>query len=110
MAAISDYRRQLDLSNGIVSTTYQYHGASYRREVFASHPDDVIVIRLTQTGGGSYTGSVTLTGTHGETTRGETTGGSPPPRSPARSTTGCGTAPWSRPPARPAGSRSTAPR
>ena len=77
MAAISDYRRQLDLSNGIVSTSYRYGGATYRREVFASHPDDVIVIRLSQTGGGSHTGSVTLAGTHGETTHGETAGGLP---------------------------------
>jgi alpha-L-fucosidase 2 len=66
LSAITNYRRQLDLSNGIASVTYQHRGVTYRREVFASHPDDVIVIRLTQSGGGSHTGSVSLAGTHGE--------------------------------------------
>ncbi|WP_328676933.1 glycosyl hydrolase family 95 catalytic domain-containing protein [Streptomyces sp. NBC_00343] len=62
----SDYRRSLDLSNGVVSATYRHRGASFRREVYASHPDDVIVIRLT--GGGDHTGVISLEGTHGETT------------------------------------------
>ncbi|AUG81997.1 glycosyl hydrolase [Kitasatospora sp. MMS16-BH015] len=66
-AAISGYRRSLDLSNGLAVTSYQAGGASYRREVFASHPDDLLVIRLSQTGGGTFTGSLTLTGTRGET-------------------------------------------
>ncbi|GIG62506.1 hypothetical protein Lfu02_68780 [Longispora fulva] len=68
IGAISGYQRALDLSNGIVTTSYTYQGVTYRREMFASYPDDVIVIRLTQTGGGSYTGSVSLNGMHGETT------------------------------------------
>ncbi|MFF2995079.1 glycoside hydrolase N-terminal domain-containing protein [Streptomyces sp. NPDC057950] len=62
----SDYRRRLDLSNGVVSATYRHQGVSYRREAYASHPDDVVVIRLT--GGGTHTGSVSLAGTHGEST------------------------------------------
>ncbi|GLY95344.1 glycoside hydrolase N-terminal domain-containing protein [Actinoplanes sp. NBRC 103695] len=62
---IGDYRRQLDLSNGVVSATYRHDGARYRREVYASHPDDVVIIRLT---GGPHTGAVSLAGTHGETT------------------------------------------
>ncbi|MEZ0095147.1 glycoside hydrolase N-terminal domain-containing protein [Streptacidiphilus sp. EB129] len=67
-SAISGYRRQLDLSNGYVSATYQLGGVTYTREVYASHPDDVVVLRLRQSGSGGYTGSVALTGTHGETT------------------------------------------
>jgi alpha-L-fucosidase 2 len=63
---VTGYRRQLDLSNGVVSAGYDFQGAHYQREVYASHPDDVVVIRLTQRGGGSYTGSVSLEGTHGE--------------------------------------------
>ena len=70
LSAVKDYRRRLDLSNGVVTASYTYKGAHYRREVYSSHPDDVLVIRLTQTGGGSYTGSVSLAGTHGETTTG----------------------------------------
>ncbi|QRP49883.1 glycoside hydrolase N-terminal domain-containing protein [Amycolatopsis sp. FDAARGOS 1241] len=63
---VRDYRRTLDLSNGLVTATYGLRGAKYRREVYTSHPDDVVVIHLTQQGGGSYTGSVTLEGTRGE--------------------------------------------
>jgi len=69
MSAVSDYRRTLDLSNGYVSATYQYGGVTYTREAYASHPDDVVVVRLKQSGGGSYTGNVALSGTHGETTQ-----------------------------------------
>ncbi|MFF1968459.1 glycoside hydrolase N-terminal domain-containing protein [Streptomyces sp. NPDC058232] len=66
--AMSDYRRQLDLSNGVVSATYRHRGTRYRREVYISHPDDVVVIRLT--GDGKHTGTVSLFGTHDETTSG----------------------------------------
>ena len=66
-AAVSGYRRTLDLANGLVTASYVHDGVTYRREVFASHPDDVIVIRMTQSGGGGYTGTITLAGTHGET-------------------------------------------
>ncbi len=65
--AVSAYRRTLDLSNGLAVTTYTVGTASYRREVYASHPDDVLVVRLTQTGG-SCTGELSLTGTRGEET------------------------------------------
>ncbi|MBL1099278.1 glycosyl hydrolase family 95 catalytic domain-containing protein [Streptomyces coffeae] len=74
--AISGYRRQLDLSNGYVSASYQHSGATYTREVYASHPDDVVVVRLKQSGGGSYTGSVALNGTHGESTGSDSAPGS----------------------------------
>ncbi len=45
-AAISDYRRQLDLATGVVRVTYKMNGVHYTREVFASLPDEVIVVRL----------------------------------------------------------------
>ena len=45
--AISDYRRQLDLGSGVVRVTYAMDGVRYTREVFASVPDEVIVVRLT---------------------------------------------------------------
>ena len=41
------YRRQLDLSTGIVTTTYRGGGSSFRQEVFASRPDGVIVFHVT---------------------------------------------------------------
>jgi alpha-L-fucosidase 2 len=67
-ASVSGYRRTLDLANGLVTASYVHDGVTFRREVFASHPDDVIVIRMTQSGGGTYTGTIALSGTHGETT------------------------------------------
>jgi len=66
--AITGYQRRLDLSNGYASTSYSYNGVAYRRDVWASHPDDVIVIHLSSSAGGTYTGSLTLTGTRSETT------------------------------------------
>ncbi|MER6794317.1 glycoside hydrolase N-terminal domain-containing protein, partial [Amycolatopsis mediterranei] len=60
---VTDYRRTLDLANGLVVITYRYRGVQYRREYFASHPDDVVVVRLS---GGPVTGSVTLEPTRGE--------------------------------------------
>ncbi len=44
---ISDYRRELDLDAAIARVTYRVDGVRYTREVFASHPDRVIVVRLT---------------------------------------------------------------
>ncbi|WP_406458556.1 glycosyl hydrolase family 95 catalytic domain-containing protein [Streptomyces sp. NBC_00876] len=67
LGTVGDYRRTLDMSNGLVTASYRTGGVTYRREVFSSHPDDVVVIRLTQSGGGTYTGSMTLSGTRGET-------------------------------------------
>ncbi|WP_284749915.1 glycosyl hydrolase family 95 catalytic domain-containing protein [Amycolatopsis sp. RTGN1] len=60
---VTDYRRTLDLSNGLVVITYRHHGVLYRREYYASHPDDVVVVRLS---GGPMTGSVSLEPTRGE--------------------------------------------
>ena len=43
----SGYRRELDLDQALATTEYRLDGVGYRREVFASRPDDVIVVRLT---------------------------------------------------------------
>jgi alpha-L-fucosidase 2 len=43
---IRDYRRQLDLGTGMERVTYAMDGVHYTREVFASVPDEVIVLRL----------------------------------------------------------------
>lgn len=44
--AVTDYRRELDLDTAMARTTYR-QGAKFTREVFASAPDQVIVVRLT---------------------------------------------------------------
>ena len=45
--AISDYRRELDLDAAVVRVSYRVDGVLHTREVFASHPDQAIVVRLT---------------------------------------------------------------
>ncbi|MFJ6567936.1 glycosyl hydrolase family 95 catalytic domain-containing protein [Streptomyces sp. NPDC091292] len=68
LSAVSDYRRALDLAQGVVTASYRRSGVTYRRQIFASRPDDALVLHFTQSGGGRYTGSISLAGTHGETT------------------------------------------
>ncbi len=43
---VEDYHRQLDLDQGIVSTTYRMNQVNYSREYFSSFPDQVLVVRL----------------------------------------------------------------
>jgi alpha-L-fucosidase 2 len=42
----TDYSRDLDIHSGLASTTFSVDGVRYKREVFASAPADVIVMRL----------------------------------------------------------------
>ncbi|ELP69814.1 glycosyl hydrolase family 95 catalytic domain-containing protein [Streptomyces turgidiscabies] len=74
LSAVSGYRRALDLRQGLVTASYVRSGVTYRRQVFASLPDDVVVLHFTQDGGGRYTGAISLDGTHGETTTGVRSG------------------------------------
>ncbi len=67
-AGATGYRRALDLSNGIVTTTYTHGGKQYRREFYSSHPDDVVIVRLA---GPDQSGTVSLAGAHGEPTVGD---------------------------------------
>ncbi|WP_420832369.1 glycosyl hydrolase family 95 catalytic domain-containing protein [Paenibacillus humicola] len=43
----SEYRRELDLHSGLARVSYLQDEALFTREVFASYPDQVLVIRLT---------------------------------------------------------------
>jgi alpha-L-fucosidase 2 len=46
-APVQDYRRDLDLASALAGVSYTANGVHFRREVFSSAPDQVIVIRLT---------------------------------------------------------------
>src|SRR5688500_311958 len=46
-SGMSQYNRTLDLTTAIATTTYVLNGVRYQREVFASAPNQVVVIRLT---------------------------------------------------------------
>ncbi|SPE39346.1 conserved exported hypothetical protein [Candidatus Sulfopaludibacter sp. SbA3] len=56
----ADYRRELDLDTGIARVEYRVGSARFTREVFASHPDQAIFVRLEcgQPGGLSFTASL----------------------------------------------------
>lgn len=43
---VTNYRRELDLQTGLATVSYAIDGVKYTREVFASAPDNMIVIRL----------------------------------------------------------------
>jgi alpha-L-fucosidase 2 len=55
------YYRDLDISNAVSTTKYTVGGISYQREVFISHPDKIMVIRITSGRKGSINFVTTLT-------------------------------------------------
>ena len=44
---VTDYRRELDLATAVAGVSYTVNGVHFKRECFASTPDQVILIRLT---------------------------------------------------------------
>lgn len=58
--AIQDYSRNLDLATGIATTTYTIAGVHFKREVFASAPDNVIAVHLSSNVPGAINCKVTL--------------------------------------------------
>ncbi|BCJ45886.1 large protein [Actinoplanes ianthinogenes] len=55
----TQYHRTLDLTTAIATTTYVLNGVRHQREVFASAPDQVIVVRLTA----DRAGAISFSGT-----------------------------------------------
>lgn len=43
---VENYKRELNISDAITRTVYEQNGIKYEREVFASHPDEVMIIRI----------------------------------------------------------------
>ncbi len=64
---VSGYKRWLDLETGITGVQYMAGGVRFRREVFVSFPDQVIVIRLTADKPGSISFSARLRGVRNQT-------------------------------------------
>ena len=44
---VNNYHRELNLGNAITTTSYSYNGIKYKRTVFASQADNVIIVQLT---------------------------------------------------------------
>ena len=59
-----DYRRQLDIRQAVAGVSYSSGGVRYSREYFASHPDQVMAVRLTADKPGGYTGAIRLVDGH----------------------------------------------
>lgn len=60
----SDYMRQLDLDTAVSSVQYKKNGVTYTRSVFASFPDQVIVIHLTSNKPKMLNCTVSMTSPH----------------------------------------------
>lgn len=60
---VTDYSRDLNMETGISTVSYEYDGDSYKREMFVSYPDNVLVCRLTSTGSENLTFDTSLAGT-----------------------------------------------
>ncbi len=58
------YTRELDLQNSICRVRYEVGGVTFTREIFASHPDQAIVLRLSADKPGKLNFRVRLTSPH----------------------------------------------
>jgi len=63
---ISEYRRELDIGQGLARLRYRSGRITYTREVMASHPDQVIAMRVACDRPGKLTFGVELTSPHVE--------------------------------------------
>ena len=57
---VQNYRRALDLATAVHTVTYQAGGITYRREAFASQPDQVMVLKFSADRPASCSGVVRL--------------------------------------------------
>jgi alpha-L-fucosidase 2 len=63
---IDEYRRELDIDAAISSVEFNVDGTTFRRKVFSSHPDNVIVTRLETDKSGTINCVAELTSPHDE--------------------------------------------
>lgn len=61
---VAGYRRTLNLDTGIASVEYTQAGVTYRREVFASYPANVLVVRISASKAGSISFKIALKCAH----------------------------------------------
>ncbi len=64
--AATNYQRELNLDSAVATTRYEVDGVTYTREVIASHPDDVIAVRVTASRPGKLRFGVRLDSPHQE--------------------------------------------
>ncbi|KAF8202015.1 Six-hairpin glycosidase-like protein [Mycena galopus ATCC 62051] len=61
ISEVTNYTRMLDLTTSVASVTYVQDGVTFRREAFASHPAEVLVIHLTASDPGRLTFNASMT-------------------------------------------------
>jgi alpha-L-fucosidase 2 len=66
---LSDYRRELDLDTAIARVSYRAGAVRLTREIFASHPDQIIVVRLSAADGARFSTSVWIDRSQDATTQ-----------------------------------------
>lgn len=57
----TNFRRELDLEKAVATTAYTVNGVDYKREVFTSFVDQLVIVRLTASQPGKLTFSASLT-------------------------------------------------
>jgi alpha-L-fucosidase 2 len=57
---VSNYRRKLDLDTAVATTTYEIDGVVYTREVFASHPANLVVMKISASKSGKISFAATF--------------------------------------------------
>ncbi len=72
--AVTGYKRELDLTNAVSTTTYTTNGITYKREYFASQPNQTIVVHLSATKKGSISVDALLNSPHKNHTTKKITG------------------------------------
>ncbi len=60
-ANATDYRRDLDIGKAVATVSYTANGVHYKREMFASFTDGVVVVRLTADKGASISCQLSMT-------------------------------------------------
>jgi alpha-L-fucosidase 2 len=60
----TDYYRDLDIQNAIATVSYKANGVAYKREIFSSFPDGVIIVRLTASKPKSITCNLLMNSPH----------------------------------------------
>ncbi|MBC8185565.1 glycoside hydrolase family 95 protein [candidate division KSB1 bacterium] len=61
---VTNYKRELDISQAICRTFYSIGDVQYQRETFASFPGQVIIMNLSSTGKGKISCKIDLQGAH----------------------------------------------
>lgn len=68
---VENYRRELDLDTAVAAVSYRRDGIEFRREIFVSPVDQVIVVRMTANAPGQITCRIGIAGVHNTPPRDE---------------------------------------